>query len=177
MTSLLLTITDDYGLPVEVTVMLLHYAKEVGKTGTAYIDSVARDWAESNIFTLEAAERKLQDLSQRRLAWGMVEAAAGLPKRSPSKKEEEAAFRWVYQWGFSREMPLRRLRPLRGQHGEIQRRLHEQGAGGLAQCGYPQRGPAGGGGASQKEEAAKDGKSYDIDELERLSFFNLPEEL
>ena len=57
MTSLLLTITDDYGLPVEVTVMLLHYAKEVGKTGTAYIDSVARDWAESNIFTLEAAER------------------------------------------------------------------------------------------------------------------------
>ena len=38
MTSLLLTITDDYGLPVEVTVMLLHYAKEVQKTGTAYID-------------------------------------------------------------------------------------------------------------------------------------------
>ena len=29
----------------------------------------------------------------------------------------------------------------------------------------------------KKEEAAKDGKSYDIDELERLSFFNLPEEL
>ena len=29
----------------------------------------------------------------------------------------------------------------------------------------------------KKEEAAKGGKSYDIDELERLSFFNLPEEL
>ncbi len=31
MTTLLLTITDDYGLPPEVTVMRLHYAQEVGK--------------------------------------------------------------------------------------------------------------------------------------------------
>ena len=134
---------------VEVTVMLLHYAKEVGKTGTAYIDSVARDWAESNIFTLEAAEQRLQDLSQRRLAWGMVEAAAGLPKRSPSKKEEEAAFRWVYQWGFSGKCsppPTTAARTTRGNSAP----LHEQGAGGLAQRGHPQRGPAGGGGAPQK---------------------------
>ena len=84
--------------------MLLHYAKEVGKTGTAYIDSVARDWAESNIFTLEAAERKLQDLSQRRLAWGMVEAAAGCRSAPPPRRRRRRAFRWVYQWGFSREM-------------------------------------------------------------------------
>ena len=104
MSGLLLTITDDYGLPVEVTVMLLHYAQEVGKTGTSYIDSVARDWAESGVFTLEAAEAKLQDLSRRRLAWGKVSAAAGLPKRAPSKKEEELASRWVYEWGFSQEM-------------------------------------------------------------------------
>ncbi len=88
MTAVLLASCDDYGLPVEVVAMLLHYAKEIGKTGTAYIDSVARDWAESGVFTLEAAESKLQELSEKRLAWGKVSAAAGLPKRSPSKKEE-----------------------------------------------------------------------------------------
>lgn len=90
-------------------VMILHYAKDVGKTGTAYIESVARDWAQSNIFTLEAAEEKLQELSERRLAWGRVESAAGLSRRSPSKKEEDAAFRWVKEWKFSQEMLSGRL--------------------------------------------------------------------
>ena len=104
MAATLLTICDDYGLPVEVAVMLIHYAKEVGKTGTAYIDSVARDWAASGVFTLEAAENKLQELDERRQAWAKVQSAAGLPRRSPSKKEEDAAYRWIYEWKFTVEM-------------------------------------------------------------------------
>ena len=177
MTSLLLTITDDYGLPVEVTVMLLHYAKEVQKTGTAYIDSVARDWAESGIFTLEAAERKLQELSQRRLAWGMVESAAGLPRRSPSKREEEAATRWVYQWGFSREMLSAAYDRCADNTGKFSAAYinkvlegwHSAGIRTVEQLQEAER--------QKQEEQKKDQKSYDIDELERLSFFNLPKEL
>ena len=84
--------------------MLLHYAKDVGKTGTAYLDSVARDWAESGVFTLEAAEKKLQELEEHRQAWAKVQSAAGLPRRAPSRKEEDAAYRWVYQWKFTGEM-------------------------------------------------------------------------
>ena len=177
MTSLLLTITDDYGLPVEVTVMLLHYAKEVQKTGTAYIDSVARDWAESGIFTLEAAERKLQELSQRRLAWGMVESAAGLSRRSPSKREEEAATRWVYQWGFSREMLSAAYDRCADNTGKFSAAYinkvlegwHNAGIRTVEQLQEAER--------QKQEEQKKDQKSYDIDELERLSFFNLPKEL
>lgn len=177
MTSLLLTITDDYGLPVEVTVMLLHYAKEVQKTGTAYIDSVARDWAESGIFTLDAAERKLQELSQRRLAWGMVESAAGLPRRSPSKREEEAATRWVYQWGFSREMLSAAYDRCADNTGKFSAAYinkvlegwHNAGIRTVEQLQEAER--------QKQEEQKKDQKSYDIDELERLSFFNLPKEL
>ena len=177
MTSLLLTITDDYGLPVEVTVMLLHYAKEVQKTGTAYIDSVARDWAESGIFTLEAAERKLQELSQRRLAWGMVESAAGLPRRSPSKREEEAATRWVYQWGFSREMLSAAYDRCADNTGKfsaayINKVLEGWYSAGIRTVEQLQEAER-----QKQEEQKKDQKSYDIDELERLSFFNLPKEL
>ena len=104
MAATLLAMCDDYGLPVEVVVMLLHYAKDVGKTGTAYLDSVARDWAESGVFTLEAAEKKLQELEEHRQAWAKVQSAAGLPRRAPSRKEEDAAYRWVYQWKFTGEM-------------------------------------------------------------------------
>lgn len=177
MTSLLLTITDDYGLPVEVTVMLLHYAKEVQKTGTAYIDSVARDWAESGIFTLDAAERKLQELSQRRLAWGMVESAAGLPRRSPSKREEEAATRWVYQWGFSREMLSAAYDRCADNTGKFSAAYINKVLEGWYNAGIRTVEQLQEAERQKQEEQKKDQKSYDIDELERLSFFNLPKEL
>ena len=176
MSATLLSICDDYGLPVEVAVMLLHYAKEVGKTGTSYIDSVARDWAESGIFTLEAAERKLQELSEKRLAWGKVESAAGLPRRSPTKREEEAAYRWVYQWKFTSEMLTAAYERCADNIGKfnisyinkILEGWHAQGVRNLRELEELEN--------HRKEEREKN-KSYDIEELEKISFFDLPEEL
>lgn len=189
MSSLLLTITDDYGLPPEVTVMLLHYAQEVGKTGTAYIDTVARDWAESGVFSLEAAEAKLQDLSQRHLAWRKVASAAGLPARSPSKREEEAALRWVQEWGFTQEMLSAAYDRCADNTGKfsaayIDRVLESWHTAGvrnpeeLAAYEEKKRGGPSGAGKGGSKPAPRDGeKSYDIDELERMSFFSLPDNL
>ena len=183
MSTLLLTITDDYGLPPEVTVMLLNYAQEVGKTGTAYIDSVARDWAESGVFSLEAAEAKLQDLSLRRLAWGKVASAAGLPKRSPSRKEEEAALRWVQEWGFTQEMLSAAYDRCADNTGKfsaayMDRVLESWHAAGVRNpeelAAYEEKKKAGGTGKAAPHAGEK---SYDIDELERLSFFSLPDNL
>ncbi len=176
MTSVLLASVDDYGLPVEVVVMLLHYAKETGKTGTAYIDSVARDWAESGIFTLEAAEAKLQELSEKRLAWGKVSAAAGLPKRSPTKKEEEAAYRWVYQWKFTQDMLAAAYERCVDNTGKfsiayinkVLERWHRENIRNPEDLNREEQ---------RKNEEKRQNTSYDIDELERLSFFDLPEEL
>ncbi len=177
MTSVLLASCDDYGLPVEVVAMLIHYAKEVGKTGAAYIDSVARDWAESGVFTLEAAEAKLQELSEKRQAWGKVSAAAGLPKRSPSKKEEEAAYRWVYEWKFSQDMLAAAYERCADNTGKfsaaymnrVLERWYRDGLKSPDQLSQAEQ---------KKKQDEKDRKaSYDIDELEKMSFFDLPEEL
>ena len=176
MTSVLLASCDDYGLPVEVVAMLLHYAKEIGKTGAAYIDSVARDWAESGIFTLEAAEGKLQELSEKRLAWGKVASAAGLPKRSPSKKEEEAAYRWVYEWKLIPDLLSAAYERCVDNTGKfsaaymnrVLESWHKKGIKNLEQLAQEEQ--------KNQEEKAKPA-SYDIDEVERLSFFDLPEEL
>ncbi len=176
MSGLLLTITDDYGLPVEVTVMLLHYAQEVGKTGTSYIDSVARDWAESGVFTLEAAEAKLQDLSRRRLAWGKVSAAAGLPKRAPSKKEEELASRWVYEWGFSQEMLSAAYESCVDHTGKFSAGYMDKVLAGWQGRGLRNVQDLEAMRREAQEKQAK-GKSYDINELEKMSVFDLPEEL
>ena len=176
MTSVIIASCDDYGLPPEVVVMLLHYAKEVGKTGTAYIDSVARDWAESGVFTLEAAEEKLQELSKKRLAWSKVSSAAGLMKRSPSKKEEEAAFRWVFEWGFLPELLTAAYERCVDNTGKfsaaymnrILERWHKKDIHTLEQVNAEEQ--------SKNEEKTKN-TSYDIDEVERLSFFDLPEDI
>ncbi len=180
MSALLLTITDDYGLPVEVTIMLLHYAQEVGRTGTSYIDSVARDWAESGIFSLEAAEEKLRQLTNARLAWGKVSAAAGLTKRSPTKSEEEKACRWVYEWGFSQEMLEAAYEACADHTGKFSASYMDKVLGGWQTLGifnradlekHKQAAPA-----KQRAEGAAE-KSYDIAELMELSKLRLPDKL
>lgn len=180
MSSLLLTITDDYGLPVEVTVMLLNYAREVGHIGTSYIDSVARDWAESSIFSIEAAEEKLQQLSKARLAWSKVSAVAGLPKRSPTKSEEERACRWVYEWGFTQEMLEAAYEACADHTGKFSAAYMDKVLTKWRQQGITDRQ-----GLQQQKQAAaaknsdRGGaeKSYDISELERLSGLRLPDKL
>ncbi len=176
LSSALLSICDDYGLPVEVIVMILHYCKEVGKTSTAYIESVSRDWAQSGIFTLEAAEEKLRALNERRLAWGKVSAAAGLPRRAPTKKEEEAAFRWVKEWKFSPEMLSGAYERCADHIGKfsvgylnkILERWHKLGFTTMEQVEAEEQ---------QKQAEQNNKKSYDVEELERMSFFDLPEDL
>lgn len=176
MAATLLAMCDDYGLPVEVVVMLLHYAKDVGKTGTAYLDSVARDWAESGVFTLEAAEKKLQELEEHRQAWAKVQSAAGLPRRAPSRKEEDAAYRWVYQWKFTGEMLRAAYERCVDNTGKfnisyinkILEGWHKQGARNLQEVDALE---------AKKKEEREQGTSYDIDQLEKMSFFDLPEEL
>lgn len=176
MSSVLVTITDDYGLPVEVTVMLLHYAVESGHMGTSYIDAVARDWAENGIFSVEAAEEKLQALSRERLAWQRVSAAAGLNRRSPSKKEAERACRWVYAWSFSDEMLACAYDECAEHTGKFSAAYMDKVLTGWHDKGI-QRPEELAAAKAQAKAEEKTAKSYDIDELMGMSSLDLPEEL
>ncbi len=92
---------DDLGLPADVILMILQYAKMRGKTSTAYIESVARNWAEEEIFTLEQADAKLRRLDEREKAWGRVSALLGIVRRNPSKAEEAFCDTWINEWKMS----------------------------------------------------------------------------
>ena len=95
---------DDYGLPIEVIVMLLMYAKEIGKCHTHYIDAAARGWSEEGIFTHDLAEQKIRQLSELTRTWHKIETALGMTHRAPSSKEEQYVRRWTMEWRFSVEM-------------------------------------------------------------------------
>lgn len=100
LSSTLLYIHDDCGLPTDVIVMLVQYAKEQGKDNTHYIESTGRAWAQEGILSHEAAEQKLRYLDESGKAWRTVERALGIAHRRPSQKEQEMAGRWVNTWHF-----------------------------------------------------------------------------
>jgi len=95
---------DDYNLPPEVVTLIVSYAKSVGKTGTAYIESMAKNWAESGVFTLAEAEKKLGELSRHAMAWKKVSKILGIPFRAPTSKEDELSFHWIYELLVSDEL-------------------------------------------------------------------------
>lgn len=97
----LLMIHDDFGLPADVITMLLQYVVSIGKANTRYIEKVAMNWADEEIFTHEKAEEKLRRLDENKKAWRTVEQALGIAHRSPTSKEEAFAAVWVNEWGFA----------------------------------------------------------------------------
>ena len=67
---------EDYGLPCEVILMLVAYANKIGRANTSYIESTVRNWADSNILSIEAAEEKLRELDETAIAWKRCEQGA-----------------------------------------------------------------------------------------------------
>lgn len=102
--STLVWLHDDEGMNAAVLLMLIEFAKSVDRCSIGYIERTALDWIESGVETLAEAEEKICAIYAARTAWGVVQAAAGLEKRRPSKAEEAAALRWVNEWGFGKPM-------------------------------------------------------------------------
>ena len=95
---------DDYSLPFEVIMMLFSYVKKIGKTSTPYVESVIHEWGMSGVNTAEAAEKKIKELDERSISWKKVVRIFSMEYRSPSKKEEECAYRWIKTYLFPEEL-------------------------------------------------------------------------
>ncbi len=175
MSTALLAAHDDLGLPVPVLVMMLTYAKKVGKANAHYMESLCRDWAEAGINTPAAADEKLRELDERRQAWNAVSAALGLTRRSPSKKEEDASARWVLQWHFSPEMITAAYDRCVDHTGKYSAAYMDKILGRWHQEGLttPQAVEAE---ENARKTAAQPGKTYAIDQVEEMSFFDVTED-
>lgn len=104
LSSTLLAIHDDYGLPVDVTLMLLQFVKGRGKDNTSYIEAVARDWSQEGIASHRQAEEKLRRLDEISQAWQKIEQELRISPRAPSAREERYAEKWLLEWKFSPQM-------------------------------------------------------------------------
>ncbi len=172
----LLMIHDDFGLPADVIIMLLQYVVSIGKANTRYIEKVAMNWADEEIFTHEKAEEKLRRLAENSNSWRMVEQAVGIPHRAPTSKEEAFAAMWVAQWNFNAALiheAYERNVDATGKFSpsymhKILERWHKDGISTLVQAQKEKEERA----SARKGDKPSKATTYDIIEYERSGVFD-----
>ena len=99
----LLYLFDTAGLPAEVILMVIMYAKSQDKNNMRYIEKVALDWADRGIDTVPKAEELLCLMERRRKAFERVQTLLSL-EITPKKADTEYAEQWVYVWKMADDL-------------------------------------------------------------------------
>lgn len=100
----LLMIHDQYGLPVEVILMILEYAVSINKISYSYISSIGRDWGEKEIDTIDKADVQITNLRTVNTLWKQFAAMAGLTNPRPTATQIPYIKSWGTDMGFDAEM-------------------------------------------------------------------------
>lgn len=100
----LIMLHDSYGLPIEVILMLIEYAKIKGKTGFAYLANLGRIWAENEIDTLEAAEAYIEEQTGIDSVWKEFKELSGVKNQNPTTKQRNYFNTWKKEYGFDVDM-------------------------------------------------------------------------
>ncbi|MBQ9757100.1 MAG: DnaD domain protein [Clostridia bacterium] len=104
--ELIYSFVDWLGLPVEVVIMLLRFAKAQGKLGKRYLETVAIDWAEKGIDTYESAEEYIKEIEQRLSNEGKIRGILGIYDRALSQTEKK----YINLWTAEKGVPLELIR-------------------------------------------------------------------
>lgn len=100
----LLMMHDQYGLPVEVVLMIVEYCVSRGKGNINYIEKMAMNWAEREIDTIESAEREIDYLNRTNTIWSSLRALTGYGNPYPTTQQQQFLDEWTQQLGFDVEM-------------------------------------------------------------------------
>ncbi len=95
---------DQYGLPVEVILMIIEYCVSVGKINIAYISAMGKDWAEKEIDTIEKADEQVEHLRRCNGVWKELAALAGIANPRPTSAQSEFLRTWTYEFSYGIDM-------------------------------------------------------------------------
>lgn len=99
----LMIILEDACLPVEAALILVDYCFSVNKNTPAYMRSIALEWAESGINTIDLAEKRVEELRKLNSAVGRFKTMFDVSSAF-SKEQKELINRWVNDFAFEDEM-------------------------------------------------------------------------
>lgn len=96
--EMLINMVNYYGLKVEVIMMILEFyrsEKEKGKSiGIAYVNTMAKNWADEGINSISDAEAKLQDIAKSDRLWNEIVAVTGIRHRRPTVNQRNMINEW-----------------------------------------------------------------------------------
>ena len=93
--ELLYSFVDWLGLPVEVVTMLLNYAAKLGKTDKRYLETLAIDWAEREINTVDAVESFMKEMEEIHSAERQIRSILGIYDRALTQTEKKYIKLWT----------------------------------------------------------------------------------
>lgn len=103
--SVMLMLKDTCGLPMDVILMLIQYCISIDKANMRTIEKIGVGWADDGIYSVEAAENRIEKIKQTNKNFSIVSSSFGLKNvGSPTKKQLEYGDKWVGEWKFSPEM-------------------------------------------------------------------------
>ena len=170
--STLLMLKDTCGLPLDVILMLIQYAISIDKGNMRTVEKLGVRWADDGVDSVEAAENKIRQATQRTKCYSIVATAFGLKNAgSPSKKQLDYCSAWVTEWKFSPEMLREAYERCVDAKGEMKfnyidgilRRWHAAGIHNLSELKASEQKKA----ASKKEPPRN--QSYNIDQLDEIN--------
>lgn len=102
--SMLIYLIDEVKIKPAVLLMIIDYAISQNKVSTIFIQKLAIDWAQRDINSANKAEKEIIRLNDVKSATKIVAKCFGIGDRKASKKEEELAYKWIYQYKLSESM-------------------------------------------------------------------------
>ena len=95
--------TDIFGLPKDVVLLLLEYCikKKGNAVAVAYVEKVAKAWAQEGILSIEDAVQKIDKQDLYLNGCRKVLDHLGMINRLPSQAEIALYNKWTKEWGFS----------------------------------------------------------------------------
>ena len=100
--NMLLSFFEWYDLPLDVISEMLRYCVGNGKKGRNYLETVARDWSENGIRTVEGA----QDYIDTHSVYAKILKAFGVAGKTPNQKQITFMKRWLYEYQMPMELIL-----------------------------------------------------------------------
>lgn len=100
--QLVISLVDHYGLPVGVALMLLNYCFKINKTSPGYIQTVAANWAEEEINTIELANVRILSLEKQNGIEERLREAMEMTTKLSAKMRRYIKD-WT-DWGFDEKM-------------------------------------------------------------------------
>ena len=168
----LLMLKDTCGLPLDVILMLIQYAISIDKGNMRTVEKLGVRWADDGVDSVEAAENKIRQATQRTKCYSIVATAFGLKNAgSPSKKQLDYCSAWITEWKFSPEMLREAYERCVDAKGEMKfnyidgilRRWHAAGIHNLSELKASEQKKA----ASKKKPPRN--QSYNIDQLDEIN--------